>query len=632
MWRPTCLVHLVWAVFILLATTSCMASPCWAANAEAQKLSFQLGLEPVPDLPEFLRPLEELCIRLLDKKGKTIEPCATHVELSGDDPTKLIVLHFDLYHDSYCPCCSGQRTVDLTDDDLDLLQHYPSIEVLFLDGASITGRGLARITHLQKLRALNLRNTSITGKDLALLATLTNLQQLNLRGVEFRAEHFQPLVALNKLELLELEPWVKDEAVLEWFGQLTELRRLPHAVTTDAGCARIAGLMKLEELIADEGIEITDSGLAHLARMTQLKALWIANNPLTDAGLSHLRGMTQLSALSLDNTYVTDAGLTHLSHLTRLETLSLNRTQITDEGFRHLSRCNQLHAICLDETKFTGKGFGYLDPRTPLRDSYGEFPATSDGVKEINRLKSWEILHLTVKEPQPLLELSQQPQLKTLGLYLMADAGDLRIADCPKLEKLVIRSGESTRAMQVHALRLEALPALRELEVVSTRPESIISRGALENLRRAALRGSTNVVMLGTLTQCAKLESIGLSFTIKELDSLTGDLSSLDRLPALKNLTDFELRAQDARAAAALKLLRNAESLRYLTIRLESIGPEALEPLVTCDRLRQFRLNGAVYTRTFQLDNGKPWYSTPFQIRPLGGRDGNGPGWADVGP
>jgi hypothetical protein len=69
MWRPTCLVHLVWGLFIIPATTSCMALPGWAANAETQKLSFQLGLEPVPDLPEFLRPLEELCIRLLDKKG-----------------------------------------------------------------------------------------------------------------------------------------------------------------------------------------------------------------------------------------------------------------------------------------------------------------------------------------------------------------------------------------------------------------------------------------------------------------------------------------------------------------------------------------------------------------------------------
>src|SRR2546427_11608328 len=83
-------------------------------------------------------------------------------------------------------------------------------------------------------------------------------------------------------------------------------------------------------------INVQDKGLAHLAKLTNLRELRLAQTkvkgktlapfvqlryldvsytPFDDEGLASLAGMTQLSKLYLRDTYVTDDGLKHLSGL-----------------------------------------------------------------------------------------------------------------------------------------------------------------------------------------------------------------------------------------------------------------------------------------------------------------------------
>ena len=56
------------------------------------------------------------------------------------------------------------------------------------------------------------------------------------------------------------------------------------------------------------------------------------NSPLTDAGLEHIRRLTELQELTLDYTRVTDAGLKHLKGLRQLRSLDIVHAPITDSG------------------------------------------------------------------------------------------------------------------------------------------------------------------------------------------------------------------------------------------------------------------------------------------------------------
>jgi Leucine Rich repeat len=59
---------------------------------------------------------------------------------------------------------------------------------------------------------------------------------------------------------------------------------------------------------------------------------------VTDAGLKHLSRMTQLETLDLRETKITDAGLTQLYGLQRLQTLGLQATKVTPAGIQQLRK------------------------------------------------------------------------------------------------------------------------------------------------------------------------------------------------------------------------------------------------------------------------------------------------------
>jgi len=58
--------------------------------------------------------------------------------------------------------------------------------------------------------------------------------------------------------------------------------------------------------------EITDQGLSHLSRLTDLDELLIHGSRITDEGLGYLRGLTRLKRLWLVNTSVTQSGVQRL--------------------------------------------------------------------------------------------------------------------------------------------------------------------------------------------------------------------------------------------------------------------------------------------------------------------------------
>jgi hypothetical protein len=106
---------------------------------------------------------------------------------------------------------------------------------------------------------------------------------------------------------------------------------------------KFAGTYDVDDKIPEKPVvsvkvlfEVDDEDLASLAELLtafpQLTALHFKSPQLSDAGLVHLKRLSQLRNLSLESAAITDAGLTELQALTYLEALNLKDTKVTDAG------------------------------------------------------------------------------------------------------------------------------------------------------------------------------------------------------------------------------------------------------------------------------------------------------------
>jgi uncharacterized membrane protein/mono/diheme cytochrome c family protein len=75
--------------------------------------------------------------------------------------------------------------------------------------------------------------------------------------------------------------------------------------------------------------DVTDEGLAAVAKMSNLEKLYLQKTSVTDEGIQHLEGLTRLRYLNLYGTQVTDDALDTLVDLPRLKSLFVWETQIS---------------------------------------------------------------------------------------------------------------------------------------------------------------------------------------------------------------------------------------------------------------------------------------------------------------
>ena len=83
------------------------------------------------------------------------------------------------------------------------------------------------------------------------------------------------------------------------------------------------------------GRDLTDDGLADVARLGNVVELNLRDTKITSAGLVHLKGLAKLTRLHLERTNVGDEGIANLTKLTTLEYLNLYGTKITDKSLDH---------------------------------------------------------------------------------------------------------------------------------------------------------------------------------------------------------------------------------------------------------------------------------------------------------
>jgi hypothetical protein len=138
-------------------------------------------------------------------------------------------------------------------------------------------------------------------------------------------------------------------------------------VRTDAGMEQLDDLPALLNVrvlpaptIGAAPDKLTDAGLTHLQRLTQLRTLQLQRTSMTDAGVVSFNRLTKLNILELDYTELTDSGLARLTSLTELGILSLRGTKVTDAGMKHLSGFENLYILDLGETNISDAGLAQL--------------------------------------------------------------------------------------------------------------------------------------------------------------------------------------------------------------------------------------------------------------------------------
>jgi hypothetical protein len=84
------------------------------------------------------------------------------------------------------------------------------------------------------------------------------------------------------------------------------------------------------------GQKVTDSDLAALSGLVNLRKLNLSKSAVSDAGLAPLQGLGKLESLNLFQTEVSDGGLANLKGCQGLKRLYVFQTKVTDAGVEKL--------------------------------------------------------------------------------------------------------------------------------------------------------------------------------------------------------------------------------------------------------------------------------------------------------
>ncbi|MEN9667869.1 MAG: hypothetical protein RLZZ326_4232 [Planctomycetota bacterium] len=256
-----------------------------------------------------------------------------------------------------------------------------------------TDETLHLIAQFPELERVTIYYGKYTKDGLSALASLPNLSRLQIYKSDVPADAFAVLPKLTRLTCLSLGEYPVTDEVIGYAGQIKGLKSFDHTQSsmTAVGFLKfLDGVESLEQLTLF-GDYVDDVCLKRIGQMKNLRRFWTNSKTITSAGWVHLAGLTKMEDLYLAETKFGDDDVRSLKGMTDLKSLGLNRTNITDVGMESLVGLTKLHDLGLDATKITDKGIGALEEMTELENLYvGITDVTAKGlalVPEKNRMQ-----------------------------------------------------------------------------------------------------------------------------------------------------------------------------------------------------------------------------------------------------
>jgi len=281
----------------------------------------------------------------------------------------------------------------------------------------VSQNGWKNLSPLSKLRPDDLYMLNIPGpypsgpmpddRCMPHIAHLRGLKILKLGNTNISAGGLKLLGNLSSLEQLSFSKGLTDAGLAE-VARLPSLKALylkEHRLT-NASLAHLAQLSSLEELELTIG-PLNDAALVHLAKLPSLQYLVLWDDNFTDAGMAHLKNVPSLRILHFGGlTQLTDKALIYLSEIPRLERLNLHwNGNITDAGIVHLTKLRSLKMLDISHSQVTNEGLAHLAkiksleylklPAARVTSKGTDYPITDKGLAHIAQLERLRYLKVS---------------------------------------------------------------------------------------------------------------------------------------------------------------------------------------------------------------------------------------------
>lgn len=261
-----------------------------------------------------------------------------------------------------------------------------------------TDEQLSFVAKLPSVVKLVARGPGVTDKGLVYLKDHKSLKNLDLTRADFEDPGLENLVAVP-LEDINLELTNVTDPGVATLAKIASLKRLKLVKTkvTNDGIAHLKALPNLEVLDLQDVVTVGNPCLETVKGFQKLKFLRIYGNGFKDQGIEPIGTIKSLKALSMEQTVVKDDNVKLLKDLVNLEKLALFGTFVSDKGMAELSGLTKLVELELRDTT-VGAGGSPMDflknyPELKLLD-LSETGTRNEAIPNIVALKKLEKLYL----------------------------------------------------------------------------------------------------------------------------------------------------------------------------------------------------------------------------------------------
>ncbi|MBN1972192.1 MAG: leucine-rich repeat protein [Sedimentisphaerales bacterium] len=378
----------------------------------------------------------------------------------------------------------------VTDAGLQHVSKLTSLEGLALVGDLMGDEGLANISNLHRLQFLHLEGPNFGDHGMIYLTKLKLLKKLNFtKGKCFISnDGLEQIAQIPNLEELNLE--TRGDPTDEGLAHLVKLRslkrlKLTNLHLTDKGFSTLSKIKTLEHLELPGPDSITDTGESSFSSMSNLRSLVInksrgAGDNYTDKSLESLSKCKFIEELTISSPDITDAGLAHLAKLTNLKNLNLTYCDnITNKGLANLAALKSLRVLYIYGGQITVSGINHLNSLTNLTrlDIYGYEPdgATLDlsGLTSLEKFRTHHQSKLGKYTDEDLKSFSGLKNLKWLHIYPhdFTDKGMSYLAGLTNIDMLIIGG------KKISDEGLKYLANMKKLSLLNIDSSSISDKG-----------------------------------------------------------------------------------------------------------------------------------------------------------
>lgn len=431
------------------------------------------------------------------------------------------------------------------DDWIDVLNRFPKLRSLHVDRTHLSAEGIERLVQQHpNLMHLSVQRLPLTERTITSICSLANLKTLMLEGADCTDQAL---------------------AMISGMQQLQKLNAKGGNFVTDKGVEHLSNCKTLEQLDL-EGTAVTDNAFKYMAKLPNLKTLWIKQTSVTREGVAAFRlsrpgctvycedfnlspadqatagtaqmelakwvksknGTVNVSTRDKPNSIELPRSIDPWPDGQNIEFISVFGSSVVDADLDRFAAAPKLRTIWLGETSITTNGLRHRLPRTitslGLFDSALIDDQSLEVVRTIESINYLYLKNVSVTD-QGLANLVGMPNLISLRMERTSKItpnGLRHLADFPNL-KILQLDGTILNAIAIAHLR-----NLRKLEELDgdMDGESLKYVSSLSRLTRLGLyfKSRLSPSDLQHLSSLAALRQLNVSFPVKDdfVDAFTG--------------------------------------------------------------------------------------------------------------